>query len=159
MTLGVDLGGVAALVIGGGSVGMRKARLLVEHGAQVTVVDPRLSEQLAPEVHAGRVRWVQGSYSVGQLRGFSLIIASTNDAKVNQRIANDAHHRGQLCCLVSDSTRSRVLFPAMHQWGDVTVALHTNARSCRTAVKAREHLAGLPEPPADVVTVGDSDGR
>jgi siroheme synthase-like protein len=158
LTLGVDLGGVPTLVVGGGAVGIRKARLLLEHGAQVTVVDPWLSEHLAPEVHAGRVRWIQGSYSVGHLRGYSLIIASTSDSKVNQRIADDAHRRGRLCCLVSDRTRSRVLFPAMHQWGDVTVALHTNARNCRTSVRAREHLASLPEPPAEAVTVRKRDG-
>ncbi len=157
LTLGVDLDGVAALVIGGGGVGMRKARLLLEHGAQVTVVDPFLSKHLAPEFHAGKVRWIQGQYSVGQLRGYSLIIASTSDSRVNQQIADDAHRRGRLCCLVSDRNRSKVLFPAMHQWGDVAIALHTNAQDCRTAVRAREHLATLPEPPPDVVTAGERD--
>ena len=159
LTLGVDLTGVSTLVVGGGSVGMRKARMLLEHGAQVTVVDPWLSEHLAPEVHAGRVSWIQGRYSVGHLRGNSLIVASTSDPKVNQRIANDAHRRGRLCCLVSDRTKSRVLFPAMHQWGDVTIAMHTNAKSCRTAVRARDHLASLPEPSAEVVSVEKGDDR
>ncbi len=159
LTLGIDLEGVSVLVVGGGVVGLRKAGILVAHGALVTVVDPRPSAALEAAATAGEVRCTEARYAVEHLAGHSLIIAATDDAEVNRRIAAHARAGGQLCCLVSDSANSQVLFPAMHRWGDVTVALHTNAQSCKRAVAAREHLAGLPAPPLEDVTPGGRDAR
>lgn len=158
LTIGVDFGGVSVLVVGGGAVGMRKAAVLSQHGALVTVVDPLPTPSLEAAVEAGQVCWLPERYAATQLAGRGLIIAATGDAELNRRIAADARLHGQLCCLVSDAANSQVLFPAMHQWGDVTVALHTNASSCRRAVAARDHLASLPLPPSVALTEGGRNG-
>ena len=51
-----------AVVIGGGTVGTRKAMALVEAGAQVHVVAPHVTQELEAAEHARRLTIVREEY-------------------------------------------------------------------------------------------------
>ena len=54
----LDLAGQSCLVVGGGSVGLEKARGLLDCGARVTVVAPEVRDELRAldvEVRSGRI--------------------------------------------------------------------------------------------------------
>ncbi len=69
----LDLEGRACLVVGGGSVGLEKARGLLDCGAHVTVVAP----QIEPELEALPVRWRRKAYDATDLDGQFLVVAAT----------------------------------------------------------------------------------
>ena len=77
-----DLRGRRVLVVGGGEVAERKARLLVEAGADVQVVSPELSPWLASR-ERGSVTWIATEFDASQLAGVVLVVAATNDASVS----------------------------------------------------------------------------
>ncbi len=56
------LDGRKCLVVGGGDVGARKARLLLAAGADVTVASPALTAELGKLLKSGRIRHVQGLF-------------------------------------------------------------------------------------------------
>jgi len=143
LPLGIDVAGLRCLIIGGGRVGARKAGTLAEAGARVTVLSPALADRLAERVDAGEVAWQPGRYQPGCLRGHALVIAATDDPELNLRIGRDAEAEGVLACLVSPGRHSRVLFPATHHHGDVTVAVHSNGRDCTTSREVRDSIAEL----------------
>ena len=74
----VDLAGKKALVIGGGTVGLRRAEVLARFGAEVTVVSPTLSREVE------RIRHIPRKYTLGDLEGAFLAVAAADDPQVNE---------------------------------------------------------------------------
>ena len=74
LPVGLDVQGKTCLVVGGGSVGTRKALTLERAGAIVTVVSPTVTEELAEQIEAGRIRWVKDSFREEHLAGAFLMV-------------------------------------------------------------------------------------
>jgi siroheme synthase-like protein len=114
---------LAAVVIGGGSVGTRKALALVEAGAQVRVVSPEVTPELAEAERTRRLSIVRESYRAGQLGEATLVIAATDSREVNAQIAVDAHSRGKLVNITDSPDEGNFHTMALHRSGDVTIAV------------------------------------
>jgi precorrin-2 dehydrogenase/sirohydrochlorin ferrochelatase len=114
---------LTAVVIGGGSVGTRKALALVEAGAQVRVVSPEVTPDLADAERARRLSIVRESYRAGQLDEATLVIAATDSREVNAQIALDAHSRGKLVNITDFPDEGNFHTMALHRSGDVTIGV------------------------------------
>ena len=143
LPLGIDLRGRQCLVVGGGAVGTRKVLTLLRAGAAVTVVSPDVSDELAGEIDGGRVKWVSGSYAERHLKDVFLVICATSDAELNAAIAAAARERGSLACDASSSEHSQVIFGALCEIDDATVAVFTDGSSPARARRTRDRIAAL----------------
>jgi siroheme synthase-like protein len=114
---------LTAVVIGGGSVGTRKALALLEAGAQVRVVSPEVTSALADAERARRLSIVRESYRAGQLDEATLVIAATDSREVNAQVALDAHSRGKLVNITDFPDEGNFHTMALHRSGDVTIAV------------------------------------
>jgi siroheme synthase-like protein len=114
---------LTAVVIGGGSVGTRKALALLEAGAQVRVVSPEVTSDLADAERARRLSIVRESYRAGQLDEATLVIAATDSREVNAQVAIDAHSRGKLVNITDFPDEGNFHTMALHRSGDVTIAV------------------------------------
>ena len=114
---------VSAVVIGGGSVGTRKALALADAGAQVRVVSPDVTPELAEAERGRRLSIARESYSPGQLAAATLVIAATDSREVNAQIAVDAHSRGKLVNITDFPDEGNFHTMALHRSGDVTIAV------------------------------------
>jgi siroheme synthase-like protein len=114
---------LTAVVIGGGSVGTRKALALAEAGARVRVVSPDVTPDLAEAERARRLSVVRDSYSARQLEDATLVIAATNSREVNAQIAVDAHSRGKLVNITDFPDEGNFHTMALHRSGDITIAV------------------------------------
>ncbi|MEG2642595.1 MAG: NAD(P)-dependent oxidoreductase, partial [Eubacterium sp.] len=83
--------GRKALVVGGGSVGCRRARTLAEAGCALTLV----TADLPVEAVAGATLCLS-NYGQECLEGMALVVAATDDAGVNAQIVSDCKARGIL---------------------------------------------------------------
>ncbi len=83
----LNVSGKRAVVVGGGPVAVRKAKGLIEAGAQVIVIAPDLSANLP-------VGWRKRRYRAGDLKGATLAFAATNDRAVNARVRSEANVLG-----------------------------------------------------------------
>jgi siroheme synthase-like protein len=140
-TLAIDLNGLPCLVIGGGKVGTHKAAVLLSAGARLTVVALKISPTLRESVKSGQIRWIHDRFTEQTFEGQRLVVAATDDRELNYRIAHEAEQRGILCCNVSAAATSRVVFPAVHAWHGMTVAVHSDGRSCRRSRGLRDRIA------------------
>jgi siroheme synthase-like protein len=114
---------LTGVVIGGGPVGTRKALALVEAGAQVRVVSPEVTPELAEAERARRLSISRESYRAGQLDEATLVIAATDSREVNAQIAIDAHSRGKLVNITDFPDEGNFHTMALHRAGDVTIAV------------------------------------
>ena len=74
------------LLVGGGTVATRKARLLQRAGARMTVVAPDISRELEQMLADGGGIWRQARYTQSDLDDQSLVIAATPDGAVNLQV-------------------------------------------------------------------------
>ena len=84
MPLFVDMRRADCLVVGAGTVGMRRARALASFGACVTVCDPAFpaADELEPNIRSLGRGWQPGDE-----RGRALVCAATNSREVNHEIS------------------------------------------------------------------------
>jgi len=114
---------VSAVVIGGGSVGTRKALSLAEAGANVQVVSPIVSPELEEAERLRRVTIVREAYHPRHLDHATLVVAATDSREVNAQIAVDANSRGKLVNITDYPDEGNFHTMALHRSGDVTIAV------------------------------------
>jgi uroporphyrin-III C-methyltransferase/precorrin-2 dehydrogenase/sirohydrochlorin ferrochelatase len=117
--LELDVRGRVAVVVGGGAVALRRAKALVDAGADVTVIAPELTAGLADLPVTVRRR----RYRAGDLAGAWLVHAATNDPAVNAAVAAEAEGERIWCVRADDAAASAARTPAVTRHGDVTVAV------------------------------------
>jgi siroheme synthase-like protein len=105
-----DLEGEPVLVVGGGRVALRRVKRLLDAGARVTLVSPRVLPELGSLGDSGRLLWIRRPYVEGDETGFRLVFALTDSTEVNDRIAERA--RGSLTNVATRTPRRRVTVPA-----------------------------------------------
>ena len=115
----IDLEDKPCLVVGGGSVAMRKAAALSGFGARVV--------QISPET-CGR------TFADSDADGMALVVAATDDATVNAHVAALCKAKGIPVNVVDDPANCTFLFPAICRKGPMTVAVSSGG-ACPTAAK------------------------
>jgi siroheme synthase-like protein len=143
LPVGLNVQAKNCVVVGGGGVGERKARTLARAGAVVTVISPTATRELVEQVEAGRIRWVRDSFREEYLGGASLVVAATDDEALNAAVVRLAVQSGALVCDASSAERSQVIFGALIEGGDVTVAVFTGGRDPSRARRTRDQIANL----------------
>lgn len=108
-----NLRGRRVLVVGGGEVALRKARLLAEAGALLRVVAPMLDAELLAlvERHSGEA--LARTYLASDLDGCVLVIAATDDQSLNARVSDEAGARSLPVNVVDAPALCSVIFPAI----------------------------------------------
>jgi precorrin-2 dehydrogenase/sirohydrochlorin ferrochelatase len=133
----IDLRTQRCLVIGGGVVAERKVAALLEAEGQVTVISPTLTPQLHAWASEGKIVAHGRSYQAGDLQGFSLVFAATDDKALHQQIAREAHEAGVLLNVVDRPALCSFIVPAIVSRGDLTLAISTSGASPALAKKIR----------------------
>lgn len=135
----LDLEGRRCLVVGGGTVGVEKAKGLLECGAVVTVVAPQTSREL----ELLPVRRRRKRYRPFDLDGHFLVVAATSIGSLNRRIHADAEARSMLCNVVDTPELCSFILPAVHRRGPIAVAVSTGGSSPALAKRLRDELGAL----------------
>jgi siroheme synthase-like protein len=143
LPLGLDVRNKDCLVVGGGNVGTRKVITLTHAGAVVTVVSPEVTDELAQLIEAGRVRWVQDSFREEHMGSKFLAVAATDEDDRNAAVVQAAVRNGALACDASSAERSQVIFGALLQSEDVTIAVFTDGRDPALARRTRDQITDL----------------
>jgi precorrin-2 dehydrogenase/sirohydrochlorin ferrochelatase len=133
----LDLAGRDCLVVGGGSVGLEKARGLLECSARVTVVAPevvRALRELPVEVD-------ERAYESSDLDGRFLVIAATADPSVDRRVFADAETRSLLCNVADAPELCSFILPAVYRQDPIAIAVTTSGASPALAQRIRGEVA------------------
>ncbi len=138
-----DLRDRSVLVVGGGAVAERKAAMLLEAGAGVTVGAPSLSPALEAWAASGRVVHRAGTFVPEWLDEVWLVVAATGDGALHQRIAELAAARRIFVNVVDDASRSSFQVPAVIDRSPITIAISSGGDAPMFARLIRERLETL----------------
>ena len=121
--LGLRLEGRRVLVVGGGGVASRRVPALLDAGADVLLVSPKIAASLEDLAAAGRIRWAARGYQPGDGAGAWLICACTDDPEVNAAVAAAAEAQQTWYVRADDATESAAWTPASGRAGDVRIGV------------------------------------
>ena len=133
-----------AVVFGGDHEAERKARYLVECGADVTLFspEPALTAGLQELTKRGSIDLVPRGYRPGDLKGAWLaIVADTSDDEINRLIHQEARDRNVVLNVMDVTHLCTFIAPAIVQRNDVTIAVSTAGTSPALARRLRERMS------------------
>jgi precorrin-2 dehydrogenase/sirohydrochlorin ferrochelatase len=138
----LNLQGRKCLVAGGGQVALRKASALLEHGAEVTVISPRLCAGMRKLDVDGKIKVINRAYRPGDMKGACIAIVATSNRGVNLGAAGEAKKRGVPVNVVDDPELSDFIVPSIMRRGSLAIAVSTSGKSPALARKIRGRLEG-----------------
>lgn len=136
----LDIRGKRCLVVGGGSVALRKVQLLLKHGAIVTVVAPVLCSELNELAEAQKIHVLPREFEPGDLQDALIVVAATSESKINEKIALEAKRHKIMINVVDSPELSDFIVPSYFHRGDLIVAVSTSGKSPALARKIRSDL-------------------
>lgn len=137
----IDLTGRRCLVVGGGPVGTEKIEKLLDAGADVRLVSPRVTPRLAALVAEGAIgEFHRRGYETADLGGCLLVVAATADADVNRGVWQDAEARTMLVNVVDVPELCNFIVPSIMRHDELAVAVSTGGASPVVARAVRERI-------------------
>ena len=138
----LDVNNKKCIVVGGGAVALRKVQMLLECNAHVVFVSPDACPELTDLVNEGRVDWLHKPYDDEDLEGAYLVIAASNDNRINDRVVREARKLKALINVVDKPALSDFIVPSTLVRGDLKIAISTGGSSPALAKKIRIKLEG-----------------
>jgi siroheme synthase-like protein len=131
------LQGKRCLVVGGGPVAARKVAGLLACGALVDVI----ATSPGPDVKALPVAIERRPYRHGDLAGYRLVIAATNDRDVNAAIFDEGEAAGTWVNSADDPASCSFTLPSVIRQGPIMVTVSTGGRSPALAAWLKRRYA------------------
>ena len=138
--ISLEMRGRRCLVIGGGAVAERKIANLLEAGAEVTVISPDASENVARWSKNNSIQLEARCYQNGDLDGYELAFVATDDDRVNASVYQEGKSRGVWVNAADDPAHCDFILPSVLRRGDLTVAVSSGGQSPALARTIREEL-------------------
>jgi precorrin-2 dehydrogenase/sirohydrochlorin ferrochelatase len=127
-------------VVGGGKVGTRKVKTLLECQAEVRVVSPMVTDTLQTLADNGKIKLEKRGYQKTDLDGMFLVIGTTNDEALNKEIYTNAQKQNTLCNIADSPESCNFILPSIVHRGDLVLSISTSGASPAFAKKLRKDL-------------------
>src|SRR5690242_7840039 len=121
--LGLRLEGRRVVVVGGGAVASRRVPALLDAGAEVLLVSPKVAASLEDLAAAGKISWQARGYRPGDCAGAWLVCACTDDPAVNAAVAAAAEQQRTWYVRADDAAASSAWTPAAGRTRDVQLGV------------------------------------
>jgi siroheme synthase-like protein len=138
----LDLRGRDCLVVGGGRVATEKVHGLLDCEAHVTVVAPRVDDEL----RRLPVRIERRAFERADIDGRLLVVAATDVRRVNAAVSRAAAERSTLCNVADDPELCSFILPAIVRRDPIVVGVSTGGASPALAQRIRGEIAELVGP-------------
>lgn len=125
----IDLEDRQILIVGGGQVAYRKAKVVLEFGASLTIVSPEFIDGFnsLQEVYNedNRIEIIRENYDASYVINKFLVIAATSSRKVNREVVSDCNIHQILVNNVDGREKSDFITPAIYKNDDLTISIST----------------------------------
>jgi len=137
----INVNGRLCVVVGGGTVALRKVQGLLSCGARVKVISPAVVKPLGEAAEAGKILWEKKLFEETDLSGASLAFAATADLGVNQAVREAAAKEKILVNMATEPDGGDFSLPALYRNGEVSVAVSTGGAAPAYAARLRDIIA------------------
>lgn len=137
----VDIKDKNCLIVGGGTIALRKIQSLLSFGPNIRVVAPVIDasiKSLEPQITL-----IERTFKPEDIDESFFVIAATDDSTVNKLISELCKNRKIPVNVVDQLEECSFLFPALVHKGDITVGITTAGKSPVLSSRIRRKTASL----------------
>ena len=145
----VNLENKNIVVVGGGNIATRRVKTLLKFTRNITVIAPQMTMELQELGKTGQIVTVFRPVKRTDFKQAYMVIAATNEWKINDEIYRICKQEGIYVNGVSDKEKCDFYFPGIFMQDDLVVGItasgldHKKARRLREEIeKALEKIAG-----------------
>lgn len=117
------------LIVGGGDIALRKARLLVKAQAHVCVVAPNICSELATLVKANNGELIEREYQTSDVHAKVLVISATDQSEINRQVSADAQALSIPVNVVDSPELCSVITPAIVDRSPLIIGISSGGES------------------------------
>ena len=137
----IDIENKKILVVGGGTVALRKIEKLMPFSPDITVVAPKICD----EIKALNVKIIDRRFCDSDLDGVFCVVSATDDETLNGRIFQLCNEKNILVNTVDDKEKCGFIFPAIASKNGITAGITTSGKSPIYAKYLKELFMGILE--------------
>ena len=142
MIVDLNVNNKKALVIGGGTEGVRKVHGLLDQECQITVITSRLNKELKKMSDDGKLRLIKKRIKdvsiLNDINNIFLILAATDDKELNKKLVEKGRSIGAFVYAADDPNISDFSYTSLvNIEGLIQVAISTSGKSPIMARKIR----------------------
>jgi len=143
--INLDVKDRPCLVVGGGDEATEKTNRLLETGARVTVISPKLSDELKVLAASAKILHRGRRFKASDVEGGIWLVLNTvrTDEVLSRDLYELAKQKGFLLCSTDQPEYSTFTLPALVQRGPLRIAISTSGVSPALAKRLREDLEPL----------------
>ena len=121
----VDLSGRKCLIVGGGTIALRKAQSVLEYGAVVKVVAPCICDgfEKLKERYKEAVELFEREFEKKDIEDKFFVVAATDDEKINKEVSEICFRKNTLVNTVDRKEYCNFYFPSIIKDGDIVVGV------------------------------------
>jgi len=133
----LDLADKKCVVVGGGEVAQRKAKLLLKTSARVNIISVEFTQSLR-ELSDSHCTLIEQAFTPSHLAGAALIVAATDSATTNKEVAKIATELNIPVNVVDMPELCSCIMPALIDRSPVVIAVSTGGNSPVLTRKIKE---------------------
>lgn len=121
----IDLSDKKIVVAGGGNIGCRRIMTLMDFCDDITVVSPKILPSVKPYIEDKKIRWSDKTIDAEDIKDADIVIAATNDKKLNEKIYLYCKENGIMVNNASNQNQCDFQFPAVIQYENIVIGLNS----------------------------------
>lgn len=138
----LDLTDRRVLVVGGGRIALEKIHGVLACDASVVVVAPEVDDEVQSLADRGEIAISHSRFHPDDVEEAFLVIAATNDERVNREVFEAAEARSIPVNVVDVPSLCSFILPAVVRKGPLALAISTSGASPALAKRIRREVAG-----------------
>ena len=133
----IDIENKKCVVVGGGTVALRKVEKLLPFNPDITVIAPKICDEI---LTLTEVKICQRKFEDSDIDNAFMVISATDDEKLNAYIFKLCNEKNILVNTVDDKQKCGFIFPALVKKKNITVGISTSGKSPLYARFIRENI-------------------
>jgi precorrin-2 dehydrogenase/sirohydrochlorin ferrochelatase len=134
------LEGKQVLLVGAGNIADERSQQLLEAGARLRVVAPRVTPTVRRLADEGRLELVERAWAPGDVRGHAVVFVATDDKQVSQAVADEARSLGIWVNTADVPELCDFTLPSVGRKGPIVVAVSTSGQAPALARQLRRRF-------------------
>ena len=129
LPLFLDVKQKPCLIVGGGVIAERKVSILSRAQADLAIVAPEITTEIQRKVKNNKITWYEKKFAAQDLDNYKIVIAATDDKKVNADIAQLCREKNILVNAADDTSNCDFILPSIIDRSPVQIAVSTGGAS------------------------------